>query len=88
METTTPRGSARVLDPGLSIAKEAAKAVPPGKRSWQWKSTFIVFTLSRLPSLMGQSAFIILSSGLMTPMNQREECVSTRTSLAIAEDLI
>ena len=35
MEAATPRGSARVLDPGLSTAREAAKAVPPGKRPLQ-----------------------------------------------------
>ncbi len=28
MEAATPRGLARVLDPGLSTAREAAKAVP------------------------------------------------------------
>jgi len=32
MEAATPRGSARALDPGLSIAKEAAKALPSEKR--------------------------------------------------------
>ena len=32
MKVATPWGLARVLDPGLSIAKEAAKTVPPGKR--------------------------------------------------------
>jgi len=32
MEVATPRGIARALDPGLSTAREAAKAVPPGKR--------------------------------------------------------
>ncbi len=41
MEVATPRGTARALDPGLSTAKEAAKAVPPGKRPSQWKSTFL-----------------------------------------------
>jgi hypothetical protein len=33
MKAATPRGLARVEDPGLSIAKEAAKAVPPRKAS-------------------------------------------------------
>ena len=42
MMATTPRRLARALDPGLSIAKEAAKALPSRKRSPQWKSTFIV----------------------------------------------
>ena len=32
METATLRGLARAKDPGLSIAKEAAEAVPPRKR--------------------------------------------------------
>jgi len=35
MYAATPGGSARALDPGLSAAKEAAKAVPPGKRPQQ-----------------------------------------------------
>jgi len=35
MEVATPGGTARVLDPGLSAAREAAKAVPPGKRPLQ-----------------------------------------------------
>ncbi len=35
MEAATPRGSARDLDPGLSSAREEAKAVPPGKRPQQ-----------------------------------------------------
>ena len=51
MEVATPGGSAdvfcteseaagaRALDPGLSTAKEAAKALPPGKRPSKWKST-------------------------------------------------
>ena len=42
MEATIPRRFASALDPGLSIAKEAAKALPSGKRSPQWKSTFLV----------------------------------------------
>jgi len=43
MEAATPRGLARVLDPGLSLAKEAAKALPSGKRPQQWKSTLYIF---------------------------------------------
>jgi len=35
MYAATPGESARDLDPGLSSAKEAAKAVPPGKRPQQ-----------------------------------------------------
>jgi len=35
MEAATPRGLARALDPGLSSAREAAKALPPGKRPQQ-----------------------------------------------------
>lgn len=38
MEAATPGGTARAEDPGLSAAKEAAKAVPPGKRPPKWKS--------------------------------------------------
>mgnify|MGYP007125763455 CR=1 FL=1 len=38
MEAPTPRGLARALDPGLSDAREAAKALPSGKRPQQWKS--------------------------------------------------
>ena len=38
MEAATPGGTARAEDPGLSDAREAAKAVPPGKRPPQWKS--------------------------------------------------
>ena len=41
MEAATPRGLASVLDPGLSLAKEAAKALPSGKRPQQWKSVFL-----------------------------------------------
>ena len=33
-----PGGTARALDPGLSNAKEAAKARAPGKRPPKWKS--------------------------------------------------
>ena len=33
-----PGGTARAEDPGLSDAREASKAVPPGKRPPQWKS--------------------------------------------------
>ena len=33
-----PGGTARAEDPGLNDAREAAKAVPPGKRPPQWKS--------------------------------------------------
>ena len=46
MEAATPRGLARALDPGPSIAREAAKEVPPGKRPLQWKSTFFNNLLS------------------------------------------
>ena len=42
MEAATPRGLARALDPGLSMAKEAAKALPSGKRPSQWKSTYFI----------------------------------------------
>ena len=42
MEAATPRGLARALDPGLSLAKEAAKALPSGKRPPQWKSTIFI----------------------------------------------
>ena len=42
METATPGRLARALDPGLSLAKEAAKALPSGKRPQQWKSTYFI----------------------------------------------
>jgi len=35
MEAATPGGTARDLDPGLSKVREAAKALPPGKRPQQ-----------------------------------------------------
>ncbi len=48
MKAATPGRSARTLDPGLSNAKEAAKALPPGKRPLQWKSaTFAVAVCMR-----------------------------------------
>ena len=55
MEEATPRGSARVLDPGLSTAREAAKAVPPRKASAAMKSVAAVndITLSHQSELPG-----------------------------------
>jgi len=38
MEAATARGSAKAFDPGLSTAREAAKALPSGKRPLQCKS--------------------------------------------------
>jgi hypothetical protein len=38
-----PGGTARAEDPGLSAAREAAEAVPPGKRPLQWKSATSFF---------------------------------------------
>ena len=42
MEAATPEGTARDLDPGLRNAREAAKALPLGKRTPKWKSTFFI----------------------------------------------
>ncbi|NYF23829.1 hypothetical protein [Sporosarcina sp. JAI121] len=36
----TPAGTARAEDPGLSVAREAAEAVPAESVRSQWKSTF------------------------------------------------
>ena len=51
MEVATPGGLARALDPGLSTAREAAKALPPGKLPPQCKSTHFICLIKKYVSI-------------------------------------
>jgi len=58
MEAATPGGTARAEDPGLNAVKEAAEAVPPGKRPPQWKSATSCYRQkSVMPSYERHHAF-------------------------------
>ena len=60
MEAATLGGT---LDPGLSIAREAAKEVPPRKRPPEWKSTFFNLYSQKLSfRIRNESFFVIYDS--------------------------